>query len=591
MALSNRVGGTGERRPELVETRAGLGADRNRLGLRDELARLLERELERLRVDGVGLRHRDDAALDPEQVENREVLVRLRARTLGGVDDEQEEVDPGRPGDHVADEALVAGNIDQREAPSIGKVEWRVAEVDRDSTRLLLGQPIRVLPGQRPHEPGLAVVDVPRGPYSERHASTAAATSAASASVSVRQSSRVRPSRTTATTGGSCARSAAASSSSTAQAKLGSSASGSAPPPTRATVSSTVPPVTSASRSARPRTRLRGLAQHPQHRDLLRPVEVERERALERGERQLVRAERAVERVAAQPLDEVRPPGDDPRLRPAEQLVAGEADEVGARSQRRGRGRLALELDERARAEVVDERQPVPPRDGRQLLEARLLREADDAEVRLVDAEEQRRLGPDRPVVVGRARSVRRPDLDEPRARAGEHVRDPEAVADLDQLPARDDDLAALGQRGEGEQDRGGVVVDDDRRLGARQPPQQRREVVLARAARTARQVVLEVGVAADLGDPVEGGLRRRRAPEVRVDQHAGGVEHPAERRPACGGELLGQPLPQVAGLGAGANLLARALEQRPRSRHGERIVHVPRAAHRPKGDREASRR
>ena len=41
-------------------------------------------------------------------------------------------------------------------------------------------------------------------------------------------------------------------------------------------------------------------------------------------------------------------------------------------------------------------------------------------------------------------------------------------------------------------------------------------------------------------------------------------------------GELLGQPLTQVAGLAAGANLLARALEQRPRGRHGERIVHAP---------------
>ena len=118
------------------------------------------------------------------------------------------------------------------------------------------------------------------------------------------------------------------------------------------------------------------------------------------------------------------------------------------------------------------------------------------AEVRLVDAQQQRRLGPDRPLVVGGAGAVRRPDLDEPRARAGEHVRDPEAVADLDQLAARDEHLAPLGQRGEREQHRGGVVVDDERRLGAGQPAKQRREVVLARAARAGREVVLEVRVA-----------------------------------------------------------------------------------------------
>ena len=415
------------------------------------------------------------------------MLVRLRARALGGVDDEQEEVDPGRAGDHVAHEALVAGHVDQREPPAVRKVERGVAEVDRDAAVTLLRQPVRVLAGQRPDEPRLAVVDVAGGADRQRHACTAAATSTASASVSVRQSSSVRPSRTTAITGGSCARNEAASSSSTAQAKLGSSASGNAPPPTRATVSSTVPPVASASRAARACDRLGRLAQHPHDRDLVRPVEVERERALERGERQLVGAERAMERVTAQLLDEVGAAGDDPGLRAAEQLVAREADEVGARRQRRGRGRLALDVDERAGAEVVDERQLVAARDGRELLDAGLLREADDAEVRLVHTQQQRRLRPDRAVVVGCARPVRRPHLDQARAGAGEHVRDPEAVADLDQLAARDDDLAALGERGESEQHRGGVVVDDDRGLGAGQPPQQRCEVILARPARPAR--------------------------------------------------------------------------------------------------------
>ena len=69
--------------------------------------------------------------------------------------------------------------------------------------------------------------------------------------------------------------------------------------------------------------------------------------------------------MPAQLLDEVGAPGDDPRLRAAEQLVAREADEVGARGQRSGRRRLALDLDERARAEVVEERQLVPAGDGR----------------------------------------------------------------------------------------------------------------------------------------------------------------------------------------------------------------------------------
>ncbi len=303
-----------------------------------------------------------------------------------------------------------------------------------------------------------------------RARATAAAASSTSASASVRQSSRQRPSRTTATTGGSPRRSGAASSSSTAQAKLGSSASGSAPPPTRATVSSTEPPTSCARRSARRAHRLGGLAEHAQHGHLPRGplgVEVERERPLERREGELVGAERALERVAAQALDEVGAPRDDPRLRPAEQLVAREGDEVGARGEALARGRLVLERRERARAEVVDERQPVARRDGGQLGEARPLGEADDAEVRLVHREQGRRLGADRPLVVGRARAVRRPDLDEAGARALQHVGDAEAVADLDQLAARDEHLTALGERGERQQQRAGAVVDDERGLGA----------------------------------------------------------------------------------------------------------------------------
>ena len=98
-------------------------------------------------------------------------------------------------------------------------------------------------------------------------------------------------------------------------------------------------------------------------------------------------------------------------------------------------------------------------------------------------AQEQRRLRADRAFVVGGARAVRRPDLDEPRARAREHVRDAEAVADLDQLAARDDHLAALGERCEREQHRGGVVVHDERGLGAGQAAQDPGQVILARAA------------------------------------------------------------------------------------------------------------
>ena len=146
-----------------------------------------------------------------------------------------------------------------------------------------------------------------------------------------------------------------------------------------------------------------------------------------------------------------------------------------------------------------------------QLGEPRALGEADDAEVRLVHAQQNGRLRPDRVLVVGGARPVRRPHLDEPRARAREHVGDPEAVADLDQLAARDEHLAALGERSEREQHGRGVVVDDERGLGAGQPAEDRREVILPRAALARREVVLEVRVAARRPRP------RARAPPPRA--------------------------------------------------------------------------
>ena len=59
-------------------------------------------------VDEVGLGQRDDAALDAEQVDDRQMLARLRHDAVVGGDHQQHEIDAGRAGQHVVDEALVA---------------------------------------------------------------------------------------------------------------------------------------------------------------------------------------------------------------------------------------------------------------------------------------------------------------------------------------------------------------------------------------------------------------------------------------------------------------------------------------------------
>ena len=163
------VGRAGERSAQLVETGADLRAHGDDLGAGDELAGFLERELECLLVDGVCLGHGDHAALDAEQAQDGKVLVRLGPSALAGVEYEQEEVDSGCSCHHRADEALVSGDVHEREQAAVRELERRVTQVDRDAAALLLGQPVGVLSGQRPHEPCLAVVDVARGADGQGH--------------------------------------------------------------------------------------------------------------------------------------------------------------------------------------------------------------------------------------------------------------------------------------------------------------------------------------------------------------------------------------------------------------------------------------
>jgi hypothetical protein len=296
-----------------------------------------------------------------------------------------------------------------------------------------------------------------------------------------------------------------------------------------------------------------------------------------RRERELVHAHRALQRMPAEPLDEVGAPRHDARLRAAEELVAGEADEIGACGERLARRRLAWDVAERARTEVVDERQAVAARDRRELLDPRQLGEADDAEVRLVHAEEDRRLGPDRRLVVGCARAVRRPHLDQACAGAREHVGDAEAVADLEQLAARDDDLASLRERGEREQYRRRVVVHDERRLRAREPADETVEMILPRSALAAHEIELEIRVAArSFEHACERLGRERGAAEVRVDDDAGGVEDAPEAGRARRPELARQPQREVPGIDARLYLFTRAREDRPGGVDGERVVDVP---------------
>ncbi len=152
-------------------------------------------------------------------------------------------------------------------------------------------------------------------------------------------------------------------------------------------------------------------------------------------------------------------------------------------------------------------------------------------EVRRVHLEHERGVLADGRRVVGAGDPVRRADLAQPGPGRLQQRGDAEAVADLHQLAAGDDHLPALRQRQRDERERRGAVVRDVRgRSGGHGSQQRADRARAARAALAGGQVQLHVARARRDRKRRAGRVRQRRPPEVRVQQHAGGVEDRAQR-------------------------------------------------------------
>ena len=174
-----------------------------------------------------------------------------------------------------------------------------------------------------------------------------------------------------------------------------------------------------------------------------------------------------------------------------------------APSRRRGR-RVALrrqamrrEIDQRAAAEILDHRHALRAAELRQLGQRHLGRESAQLEVAAVDLEQQRGARAERALVVGQVRAVGGAHLDQLHPRPLEDLRHAERAADLDQLAARDDHLAAARERSEREEERCGVVVDGERRLRRRRAARAWRRPPHRDRRAAAGELELEVGVAA----------------------------------------------------------------------------------------------
>ena len=124
-----------------------------------QLADLQFDHLARRLIDEIALGQGDDAVTQAEQAQDFQMLACLRHDGIVGGHDEHGQVDAGGAGEHVLDETLVAGHIDDAEAER-RQIENGEADVDGDAAGLLFGQPIAVDAGQRLDERGFAVVDV-----------------------------------------------------------------------------------------------------------------------------------------------------------------------------------------------------------------------------------------------------------------------------------------------------------------------------------------------------------------------------------------------------------------------------------------------
>ncbi len=181
--------------------------------------------------------------------------------------------------------------------------------------------------------------------------------------------------------------------------------------------------------------------------------------------------------------------------------------------------------------------------------EVRGLGEPNDREVRRMHSQD--RAGSpvrERPLEVRGARPVRRPHLDELRAGAADDVRDPHPSPDLHEFAARDGDPAAATHEPHRERHGRRVVVRDERVLRTRQRDQVFLGEAQASPPATGLAIDLEQEVVRGLVDDLGGVLGPRRAPEVRMDDHAGPVDDQDGVVAGPGLEPRDQPVGQVVG-------------------------------------------
>ena len=113
-------------------------------------------------IHQIRLRQRDDAAANAKQAADVEVLAGLRLDRFIGGNHEQHQIDSTHAGQHVLDEPLMPGDIDESQAQRRSQFEVRKPKIDRDAAPLFFLETVGINPRERLHQGGLAVIDVSR---------------------------------------------------------------------------------------------------------------------------------------------------------------------------------------------------------------------------------------------------------------------------------------------------------------------------------------------------------------------------------------------------------------------------------------------
>ena len=108
-----------------------------------------------------------------QKLKDFQMLTGLGHDRIVGRHHQDGQIDPGRPGEHILDKALVARHIDDAQ-PKLPEVERGEANINRDAAGFLLRQAVAVDARQGFHQRGFAVVDVPGGAQNQvtRHYSS-----------------------------------------------------------------------------------------------------------------------------------------------------------------------------------------------------------------------------------------------------------------------------------------------------------------------------------------------------------------------------------------------------------------------------------